>query len=291
MAEFEKLAAQDPSNLSYQQGMGTCHNAMALLFLAIGDTQAQLEQNRKGLEIQRALLAAEPGNAHTRRELAVALGNTGSTLLTLKQKPAALPYFQEALTHYETLVAADPKDVSVRRQWAVANRNVAVAVGAEEPAEALRLFQKATAILAEIVEIDPQNNDFRRQWAFTYLATGRFHGEIEEFEQAVASLSEGLRIEEALVADSPSDVNAHTTLALLYNQLGLTHAKWAAKADLPKAGSNEHWTRAKEAYGKSLAVYQHLKDDGKLSAADAAKPDELAREIAKCDAAMQPAEG
>ena len=78
---------------------------------------------------------------------------------------------------------------------------------------------------------------------------------------------------------------------MLYNQLGITHAKWAAKPDLPKAGSNEHWTKAKEAYGKSLAVYQRLKDDGKLSAADAAKPDELAAEIAKCDAALQTAIG
>jgi len=76
------------------------------------------------------------------------------------------------------------------------------------------------------------------------------------------------RIEEALVRDSPADVNAQTTLALLYNQLGITHAKWAAKPDLPKAGSNEHWTKAKEAHTKSLAVYQKLKDNGKLSTAD-----------------------
>ena len=86
--------------------------------------------------------------------------------------------------------------------------------------------------------------------------------------------------------DSPADVNAQTTLALLYNQLGITHAKWAAKPDLPKAGSNEHWTKAKEAHTKSLAVYQKLKDNGKLSTAAVAKPDELTSEIAKCDAAL-----
>ena len=154
-------------------------------------------------------------------------------------------------------------------------------------AEALRLFQKATGILAEIVGIDPNNTDFRRQWAFTYLATGRFHNEINEFEQAVASLSEGLRIEEALVRDSPADVSVHTTLALLYNHLGLTHAKWAAKSDLPKAEANEHWRGAKEAFGKSLAVYEGLKAAGKLSGADATKPDELGRQIATCEAALQ----
>ena len=290
VAEHERLVAQDPANVSHQQGMGSCHNAMAMLFQALGDRPAQLEQDRKALAVQKALLAAEPGNANTRRELAVALGNTGATLRSLNQKAAALPLFHEALGHYEALVAADPKDVFVRRQWAVAVRNVAVAVGADDPAEAMRLFQKATGILAEIVAIDETNTDYRRQWAFTYLAIGRFQNEISEFEQAVANLAEGLRIEEALVRDSPTDVNVHITLAMLYNHLGLTHAKWAAKADLPKASSNEHWTAAKEAYGKSLAVYQQLKDNGKLRGADAAKPDELTREIANCDAALQRSE-
>ena len=291
MAEHERLVAQDPTNLSYQQGMGSCHNAMAMLLLAHGNKEASLEQDLKALAVQRALVAAEPGNSNSRRELAVALGNTGTALRSQNRRTEALPLFHEALGHYETLVAADPKDVFVRRQWAVANRNVAVAVGADDRAGSLRLFQKATGILAEIVAIDANNTDFRRQWAFTYLATGRFQNEINEFEQAVASLSEGLRIEEALVRDSPTDVNVHTTLALLYNHLGLTHAKWAAKSDLPKTGANEHWTKAKEAYGKSLAVYQKLKDNGKLSAADAGKPDELAREIAKCDTALQATSG
>jgi non-specific serine/threonine protein kinase/serine/threonine-protein kinase len=287
MAEQERLVAQDPANVSHLQGMGSCHNAMGLLFSALGNKEAELEQNRKGLEIQRRLLAADPGNFNTRRELAVALGNTGSNLRSLNQKPAALPYFDEALEHYEAIVAADPKDVFVRRQWAVANRNVAVAVGGDDPAKALRLFQKATGILAQIVGIDPNNTDFRRQWAFTYMATGRFHNEINEFEQAVANLSEGIRIEEALVRDAPTDVSVQTTMALLFNQLGLTHAKWAGKSDLPKAKVHEHWSDAKDAYGKSLAVYQGLRNNGKLSAADAAKPDELAAEIAKCDAALQ----
>ena len=286
MAEQEKLVANDPANLSHLQGMGACHNAMGLLFVALGDKEAELEQNRKGLEIQKALLAAEPGNSNTRRELAVALGNTGTNLRSLKQPAAALPYFYEALGHFETLVAADPKDVFVRRQWAVANRNVAVAVGADDPAEAMRLFQKATGILAEIVGIDPNNTDFRRQWAFTYLATGRFQNEINDFERAVGNLSEGVRIEEALVRDSPADVSVHTTLALLYNQLGLTHAKWAAKSDLSEAESNGHWSHARQAYQKALAVYEGLRSTGKFAAADAKKPEELAREIAACDAAL-----
>jgi hypothetical protein len=42
------------------------------------------------------------------------------------------------------------------------------------------------------------------------------------------------------VRDSPADVNAQTTVALLYNHVGITHADWAAKPDLPKAVAREH---------------------------------------------------
>ena len=35
---------------------------------------------------------------------------------------------------------------------------------------------------------------------------------------------------------------------------------------------------------KSLEIYQDMKSKGTLSGADAGKPDELAKEIAKCDA-------
>jgi hypothetical protein len=39
-------------------------------------------------------------------------------------------------------------------------------------------------------------------------------------------------------------------------------------------------------YQKSLDIYQDMKSRGTLSGADTSKPDEIAKEIAKCDAAL-----
>ena len=44
---------------------------------------------------------------------------------------------------------------------------------------------------------------------------------------------------------------------------------------------------AADAYRKSLDIYQDMKNKGTLSGADAGKPDEIAKEIAKCDAASK----
>jgi len=60
-----------------------------------------------------------------------------------------------------------------------------------------------------------------------------------------------------------------------------------ARAALGAKGSKQQWNAAKEAYQKALDIYQDMKNKGKLSGADAGKPDELTKEIAKCDAALE----
>ncbi len=45
-------------------------------------------------------------------------------------------------------------------------------------------------------------------------------------------------------------------------------------------------TAGKEACGKSLAIYEGLKANSKLSGAEATESDELRAEIGKCDAAL-----
>jgi tetratricopeptide (TPR) repeat protein len=245
-----------------------------------------LDEYQKALAIDRELVAANPANAFYRRELAVQLGNVGSTMVQLKDKTGALEYFRQALAIYESLVAADPSDVSIRRQLAVGYRNVGVGVGATNRPEASTSFQKATGILAELVAKDPRNGDFRRQLAYTYLATSRYELELDDLPAAVSSASEGIKVAEALVASSPANVSAQNTLALLYSQLGASESKSGARLTPTEPGRKEHWLRAKEAFGKSLGIYSAMKAQGTLNAADAGKLDEVSQEIRKCDVAV-----
>ncbi len=287
LAISEKLVADHPGNLGHLQSLCSSYNALGLIHQSNGETTAQLAASHKALEINRAMTAAAPENLYYQRELAVQLGNLGSALVQAKDKAGALPYFREALALFEKLAAADPNDFAIRRALAVGYRNVGMAVGVNDPAEALRHLRKATDILVDLVGRDAKNVDFRRQWAFTYLATSRFQAEADELPASVASAHEGIKIEEALVADAPGDASAQTTLALLYRQLGLAEAQWGAKASRPNEPASEHWRNAREGFTKSLAVYEVLESTGKLTAADAGKPAELESEIAKCDAALR----
>jgi hypothetical protein len=205
----------------------------------------------------------------------------------VKDKEGALALFREALAIYDALVAADPNDMSTRRQWAVAQRNVGATIGVSNPDEAVANLQKAAQTLEELVAKDPKNGDFRRQWAFTYLKKSQFEVETENLEAAAASALEGIKIDEALVAASPGNVAAQNTLALLYRQLGASHAKWAGKADARKEVQSEQWRNARNAYAKCLEIYQSMKAQGTLAGADAKKPEEVAAEIARCDEALR----
>jgi eukaryotic-like serine/threonine-protein kinase len=280
----QALATEFPQEVGYQQSLVAIHNGLGLIYSAMGEREEELEQSRKAIAVARRIVQAEPDNPFYRRELAVQLGNTGSALMQGKQTAEALELFREALTIYDALVAADPNDVPVRRQWAVAHRNVAVAIGGSDPAQAHTHFGKATDILTEIVAKDPKNTDFGRQLAFTHLAKSRFQLEINDPAAAVLTAQEGTRLAEQLAAASPGDIAVQRTLALLFTQLGHSHAKVAA-APADTAGSGS-WQRAKEAFAGALAVYERLRADGKLSAADAKKPEELAREIAHCETAL-----
>ena len=279
-----ELAAERPTNPSYQQGLVAAYNALSLIYSAMGEKEEELEQTRNAVAAARALVAAQPDDPFARRELAVQLGNLGVLFNGMKDTARALEHFREALAIYDGLVAADPNDVGVRRQWAVAHRNVGVTIGDSDSAEAMQHFQKAIDILTEIVAKDPRNTDFSRQLAFTHLAKCRFQIEINDPGAAVASAQAGVKIGEELAAGTPGDVAVQRTLALLYTQLGHAHAKWAATPNESQRAA--HWQNAKDAYRKALTLYERLRADGKLSGADAKKPDELAGEIAKCDGAL-----
>jgi len=51
--------------------------------------------------------------------------------------------------------------------------------------------------------------------------------------------------------------------------------------------TRQHWRTARNLYARSLEVWQDMQKRGILTAEDRTKPQEVAREIARCDAALR----
>ena len=88
---------------------------------------------------------------------------------------------------------------------------------------------------------------------------------------------------EKLAARSPANAKTQTDLALTYYDLGVAQSK-LAQAGSASFNSTEDWRQARSWYQKSLDVWQDLRSHGTPRSADASKPEELAKEIARCDA-------
>ena len=86
-----------------------------------------------------------------------------------------------------------------------------------------------------------------------------------------------------LLARSPANSKTQTDLAFTYYDLGVAQSK-LAQAGSASSDSLEDWRQARSWYQKSLDVWQDLRRHGTLRNVDASKPDELVKEIARCDA-------
>jgi non-specific serine/threonine protein kinase/serine/threonine-protein kinase len=271
----ETLVAEHPEKLIYQFQLASLYNMDVLM--AVTDEEA-LEPARKAVAIFRSLIKADPSSPFYRRELAIELGNVGSSLLRTGDKTGGLENIKEAQTLFDELTAADPADASIRGSSALNRRKLGSALGANGAhAGAIVNFRQAQATFADLVARDSSNAEFRRQWAYAYLAMSREQLQAGEAQDAAASSLEGVKIEVALVADSPTNANAQNTLALLYAQLGDCEEK---------IGSKDGWRTAKDAYQHCAAIYEEMKAKGTLAATDAAKLEQVTGEIAKCDVAL-----
>jgi hypothetical protein len=72
----------------------------------------------------------------------------------------------------------------------------------------------------------------------------------------------------------------------VYIRVAAAYAALGASAKLGAAEKREHWRKAREMYARSLDVWQDMQKRGILTAEDAANSQEIARELARCDAAL-----
>ena len=279
-----ELVAEFPKNLEYQHALVATYRALATVYSAMDERDEELEHSRNALRIARSLAAAQPENSSYRRELAAQLGNLGTALMQQNENAQALGHFREALAMYDAPVAPGEDDAVVNHERAIAHRNVAVALGSASPAEASRRFQQAVDLSAALLAKHPENRHVRRELADTWLAKSRFELVANDPAAAIASAREGVELCGRVIATSPAHVAWQKRLATLLAQLGASHAGQASRPD--EAQTLAQWQRAKEAFARSLAIYEQLKANDKLSRVDLVKPEQIALEIAKCETAL-----
>jgi hypothetical protein len=96
------------------------------------------------------------------------------------------------------------------------------------------------------------------------------------------------------LAAHPADTASGTRSSLrgqIYMRTAGIHAVLGDVRSLGAAERKAHWQTARGFFRQSLAVWQDMQARGILTAEDATKPEDVAREVARCDAAIHKLEG
>jgi tetratricopeptide (TPR) repeat protein len=287
LALREALVAADPGNRKLRRSLVISDiNLGRALFLG-GDFQAGLASNRKALAACEALVADEPNNADYRRLLANTYQNDGDYRAVLHDVDGALRSFRKKLPLDEQAFADDPANAVARLDLAYTHGRIAdlLAEGGGY-GEALSHYRKAVAEYKKVRSETSEDLYLRFRAIMAHGGVGEMQARLGERDAAVAELSRAIALLDGIAPD-PASGTRSSLRGQVYMRIAAAHAALGASGKLDATERREHWQIAYDLYARSLAVWQDMQQRGILTAEDAAKPQEAARELARCDASLR----
>src|ERR1051326_162634 len=280
----QALLSNDPTNADYRRVLMDTYEWLGITFGEIGDNAQGLEYHRKALALGEAQLVADPANAQGRDDLGDVNTEIGNTLIRLGQPKDALGFFRKSLENYRAVADADPTDQNVRRQVYISYRQIGtVLLMLGNTNAALDHYREALGVFQELQQADPDNTETQYQLGLTRRNMGEALTKSGDAKGSLDSYGQAAVVFETLAARSPANAKTRADLAVTYDDLGRSQFQLAQGTSTAQAAND--CRQARDWYQKSLEIWQDLKSQGTINSAGARNAEELAREIAKCDAA------
>ncbi|MDP9100034.1 MAG: tetratricopeptide repeat protein [Verrucomicrobiota bacterium] len=282
---LETLAAAYPNNKSYRMDLLEANSFLRYALVDNNQIAEAIENSLKTLSALQAISTADPKDISIRHDLCVIRNVLGDDLLTSGDISAALENHHAALVISEALLASDPKSEGNKSDLALTLRQLGEAqAAAHDFRSALEDYRKALSIRQAILTGDASNARARNEISVIYADIGKALAASGDIDGAEAAYAQAVPLAEELSAHSPTNAKLRTQVALRYLEVGRLRMQIAKAREINQRKKN--WEEAKTWYQKSLAIWQDMNAKGTLSGADADKPDELAKEIATCAAAL-----
>jgi len=280
------LLARDPQNELHRRHLAITHWDIAQALLLRGEVNAALEANRNATQLSTALLAENPTSTRDRRRLALSYQTDGDCRALNGDIAGALESFRKKLELDEQYLADDPVNAQARDDVAQTWGRIGELLAAKgDYAEALGHENKALQLYEKLSADSPQDVRTRYRTAVVGAIAAKLEGQLRNREQALVGCARVLGLLKELPLDQAGSV--YTGLrGQAYLDLGTAQAALAGAEELPASQQQEHWRAARDLFQRSLAIWHDMQQRGILTAEDADKPEEVARGIARCDAAL-----
>jgi non-specific serine/threonine protein kinase/serine/threonine-protein kinase len=287
LASQEKLLADHPRDRNYRRALARTYDAMGRALDMAGDIAGALEANQKGLALEEVSIAEDPTNGIYRRGLEISYATDGDYRDRLGDKRGALESCRKSIAISEQLVAADPSDTGASDDLATELQRVADLLGAlGDNSQALSNYEKSVEIYEKTSAKAPENLWERLQLVISQAGVGKMQARLGKIASAVEECRKTVSLLEE-TTENPTNRIHRSLKAQAYQYLGEAYVALATFGNVPSADISQHWTTARDMFQRSSGIYQDMRTRGILSVPDAHQLDEVAGEVAKCDAALR----
>ncbi|MCI0524785.1 MAG: tetratricopeptide repeat protein, partial [Acidobacteria bacterium] len=204
-----------------------------------------------------------------------------ATLGELGQPEAAIAYSRKGLALKETMAALTPANMPIRASLADAYSDTADLLRRiGRKAEALELYRRALGLA------DSTTGGYRKDLRHYHYRIGELLAQSGDFKGGLDHFRRSIALCQEWAAREPANVEAQLSPTFAYARLGEVYAALAADEKRLAAQRLADWREARAWQRRRQAILLDLRERGLLPAKHQPGLEEIAREIARCDAAI-----
>lgn len=285
LAIYEAVHAANPSDAKSARDLGVAYYNIGRHRSLNGDWAGALPFDRKASAIFEPLATAKPADTTLNLSLAAIYREACYDLSKTGERASALDLCHKAVDVSQRLASANGNDARVQLDPYFSYSNLGmVLLDQGDLAGSLGSWRKALATGEAAVAADPR--DMRALGALA-TACQRVGWLLVKLGQAsdVQYGLKALEIRRRECAADPMNRGRQEALADSLSMVGDTEVMLASRPRVPKPA--DYWRAARSWYKQAQQIVVQLRTQGALRGEDPETPERIAREIAKCDAALQ----
>jgi serine/threonine protein kinase/tetratricopeptide (TPR) repeat protein len=290
IALLEGLGVAEPANVRYRMELETEYMRFANIVFDDGQYEIAADLARRTIKSLELRIAKETENSLSRYNLALSYNFLGRSLTRLSDTAGALAAHAQALKINEDLAQADPTSAEMQRGlWLSHQRTAEAYFAGRDFLSAAKYYRRAVALEEALLAVAPDNAQARDEHSIGLAGLGLSLNELGNAAGAQANLLRAQTEADALATQSPANSRLQMRLALRLLEYGRISAGFMRQS--PSGERAQRVRSSRDLLTRSLDIWRSLRDQGKLSRVDAGKPDEVAREIARCDEVLRKEKG
>jgi serine/threonine protein kinase/tetratricopeptide (TPR) repeat protein len=283
---YTSVPTPEQSRESARRSISVEYEHVGAALLEIGDLIGALENNSRALSMRAALSKDFPLNVDHKRTLLVSYYNQGEILARLGRTRDALSSYRKDVAIGEKLYQDEPSNEQYRGDLAYGLIRVGdMLFKLHHYTEALASYHRSHAFRSADVKADPSNLWKRSSLIEASAKTCKTLSAADRGNEAPESCSEALSLMQATTLE-PGNAAIRSFFGDTYSDLAEAQATLAASQATPTEQRRERWRSARNLYGKSLEIWLDLQQRKILGQPDGGKPEEVSRQIARCEEAL-----